>query len=199
MDAEQQEDLVDDLLYYARVCDLDELKTALDQLSKKFAAPPHDVLNKAIDSESGNSVLHMAAANGHIGRHNFEQSTPFDLCFSLDIIKLVLSLTPVPATSDVSASNAQVPQLINLPNKSGNTPLHWAALNGHLEGVKVLVDAGADLLAKNNAGHDVVYEAELAGKEDVVNWLLSAGKEDQIAQEEEVDEKELEGPSETAE
>ena len=40
--------------------------------------------------------------------------------------------------------------------------------------MKALVDAGADMLVKKKAGHDVAFEAEIAGKEEVVNWLLSA-------------------------
>jgi ankyrin repeat protein len=60
-----------------------------------------------------------------------------------------------------------------LGNTSGNTPLHWASLNGHLEAVKLLVQAGADPGVTNRAGHDAVYEAEVNGKEQVVEWLLT--------------------------
>jgi len=35
-------------------------------------------------------------------------------------------------------------ELINTKNDQGNTPLHWAALNGNLEVVEVLVKAGGD-------------------------------------------------------
>lgn len=53
--------------------------------------------------------------------------------------------------------------LINHPNNSLNTPLHWAALNTHLECVKALVNAGADIGARNDAGHDAVFLAERTG------------------------------------
>lgn len=52
--------------------------------------------------------------------------------------------------------------LCNHRNHSGNTPLHWAALNTHLECVKALVEAGADLAATNDAGLDAVFLAERA-------------------------------------
>ena len=64
----------------------------------------------------------------------------------------------------------------NLQNGSGNTPLHWAALNGHLETVKLLVETGADVTIVNKAGHDAVYLAEVSEKTEVAEWLLSAGK-----------------------
>ncbi|KAL8801793.1 MAG: hypothetical protein Q9200_006817 [Gallowayella weberi] len=68
------------------------------------------------------------------------------------------------------------PTNLNLPNFSGNTPLHWAALNGHLDAVKILIGAGADPAIRNNAGHDAVYEAERSGKKEVVEWLLKEGQ-----------------------
>lgn len=92
--------------------------------------------------------------------------------------------------------------VINHRNHSGNTALHWAALNAHLECVKALVEAGADISITNGAGLDAVFLAERsawsAEEEDggeeqqgegddegkgkmspartVVEWLLSAGE-----------------------
>ena len=45
--------------------------------------------------------------------------------------------------------------LLNTQNAAGNTPLHWAALNGHLPVVKGLINMGADPTVINNASHDV--------------------------------------------
>lgn len=56
--------------------------------------------------------------------------------------------------------------------------MHWAALNGHLPVVKQLVSAGADMWAKNEAGHLAMFEAERADKGDVVQFLLEAGGKD---------------------
>lgn len=66
---------------------------------------------------------------------------------------------------------------LNAQNAWGNTPLHWAALNGHLEAVKALVVAGAAIGIKNKAGHDAAYEAEIYSKNSVVEWLLQKDKE----------------------
>ena len=65
---------------------------------------------------------------------------------------------------------------LNLQNTSGNTPLHWAALNGHLPAVKLLIEAGADPTVMNKAGKDAVHEAETSEKNEVATWLLTEGK-----------------------
>ena len=60
----------------------------------------------------------MASANGHA-----------------DIVKYLISLNPSPAH-------------MNALNETGNTPLHWAALNGQLEVVKALIASGADPMVR---------------------------------------------------
>ena len=63
-------------------------------------------------------------------------------------------------------------QFLNQKNQAGNTALHWAAINGHLDAVKMLVEAGADTKNRNWAGKEVIYDAEMNGREEVVTWLL---------------------------
>ena len=87
-----------------------------------------------------------------------------------DSIKLLLSYVQDKATPVGS-------ELINAINEAGNTPLHWAALNGHLESVKLLVQSGADVTIINKAGHDAVFEAEINDKKTVVDWLLETVEE----------------------
>ena len=41
--------------------------------------------------------------------------------------------------------------------------------------MKPLLEAGADPTIKNAAGHDPVYEAEMADKKDVVEYVLKEG------------------------
>ena len=67
-----------------------------------------------------------------------------------------------PSTTNASGSATGPSRLINHRNNSGNTPLHWAALNAHLDCVKALVEAGADVRIKNDAGHDAAFLAERA-------------------------------------
>lgn len=67
--------------------------------------------------------------------------------------------------------------ILNAQNKAGNTALHWAALNGHLDAVKVLLEEGADPTITNSRGHDAVYEAEVNDRKEVVDWVLKEGGE----------------------
>lgn len=82
---------------------------------------------------------------------------------NLDCVEYLLQLI---------AANPTLQPLVNAKNESGNTPLHWAALNGQLEVVKLLCEAGAEPLMKNEAGHDSYYEAQANEQEDIVDYLL---------------------------
>ncbi|KAF7898919.1 uncharacterized protein EAF01_008132 [Botrytis porri] len=149
------EDEIDDLIYLARVGEKDEFETLREELCKREGCSATELLESARDSESGNGVLHMSAANGH---HEL-----------LALLAKHLS-NPSPQTPKML-------EILNTQNASGNTPLHWAALNGHLEAVKVLIENGADPTIQNQKGHDAVYEAELADKTEVVEWVLKEGGE----------------------
>ena len=63
------EDQIDDLLYYSRTNDIEELVSTLCTIKSALGegVSEGDILLNAVDAESGNGVLHMAAANGHGG------------------------------------------------------------------------------------------------------------------------------------
>jgi len=56
--------------------------------------------------------------------------------------------------------------------------LHWAALNGHVSAVELLIKAGAEPSVKNDAGRTPVFEAQQRGFEDVVDVFLRRFEED---------------------
>lgn len=141
-------DEIDDVLYFTRVNEVEDLKTTIAELAQKYNCQPKDVVEAAVDPESGNSSLHYCAANG-----------------LADLFPILAEYFSTPAS-------------LNRQNAQGSTPLHWAALNGHLAVVKQLVGAGADMWTKNEAGHLAMFEAERADKGDVVQFLLEAGGKD---------------------
>lgn len=69
------------------------------------------------------------------------------------------------------------PAIISAQNHSGSTPLHWAALNSHLDISQKLVQypsgPGRNLIEiKNIAGRSPLGEAELAGWEEGAKWFV---------------------------
>jgi hypothetical protein len=157
---------LDDLIYFARTSDLPALKTAILQVCERHSSLPSTILATAIDIDedglgSQSCLLHWPSANGN-----------------LEVVKYLLSLLLPSETNGTNAVSADknAPSLVNHRNISGNTPLHWAALNGHLACVKALAAAGADASIINEAGHDAVYEAECSGKDggkEVADWILA--------------------------
>ncbi|GKZ77036.1 hypothetical protein CBS63078_3185 [Aspergillus niger] len=138
-------DTIDDLIYSARAGELQDLQTDLTTLATQTSTTPAHIIAAAIDTApqeeggSGSSLLHYPAANGN-----------------LEILTYLLTtLTTLPSRDEIN-------KILNHRNYSGNTPLHWAALNTHLECVKALVEAGADVGVKNDAGLDAVFLAERA-------------------------------------
>ncbi|KAI2793582.1 hypothetical protein POX_a00163 [Penicillium oxalicum] len=149
---------IDDIIYDARAGDLEALNADIASLATQHSCPESHIVASIIDMEdlsaggTGSCVLHFPAANGN----------------SEILTTLLQKLS--------SLDTAQQTAFVNHPNHSGNTPLHWAALNTHLECVKALVEAGADVAIKNDAGHDAVFLAERAA------WSAAAEEEGDAAQ-----------------
>ncbi|KAI4140293.1 MAG: hypothetical protein LQ341_003893, partial [Variospora aurantia] len=57
-------DEIDDLLYLARTNAHQDLAAGVEAIAQVQRAPPADILSATVDPDSGNSLLHMAAANG---------------------------------------------------------------------------------------------------------------------------------------
>jgi ankyrin repeat protein len=161
------EDTIDEVLYLARANEPAELDSYVSDLSTQTKRSKAELFTAAIDPYSKNSALHYAAANGHNGNISQCARSNANLTHGIDIIRLIFS----------TSAEKPEPALLNAVNDAGNTPLHWAALNGHLESVKLLVQSGADVTIINRAGHDAVYEAEINDKNEVVDWLLGAVEE----------------------
>ncbi|NJR31229.1 ankyrin repeat domain-containing protein [bacterium] len=158
-------DELDDLIYHARTGDLVALRSTISNLSALHSSTPSQIINTAIDSEpeepssgSGCCLLHWPAANGN-----------------QEVLKYLLSLLDINADEAEGAAGA-LTSLVDHKNNSGNTPLHWAAVNAHLSCVQALIAAGADPAVTNSAGHDALYEADCSSKDggqEVAQWILA--------------------------
>jgi ankyrin repeat protein len=49
------------------------------------------------------------------------------------------------------------PSEVNLKDRSGRTPLHWAARNDHLGIADFLLNSGVDVKAVDNPGYTALY------------------------------------------
>ena len=61
------EDEIDDLIYFARAGDKEELVSILGAVGERTASSPAEILAAAVDEGNKSTCLHMAAANGHTG------------------------------------------------------------------------------------------------------------------------------------
>lgn len=164
-------DDIDDLIYACRTDAIDWLKEWIPKWAGELKVTDAEIIKSAIDTDeeglgSRACLLHYPAANGNLEIVTY-------LLERLHTQPMNPSLTNGGGSS--SALTTQSSGLVNHQNVSGNTPLHWAALNGHLEIVKALVKAGADPTIVNEAGRDAVVEAEYSAKStatDCATWLL---------------------------
>lgn len=71
------EDQVDDLIYFARNGQVEEFQASLITIADFSGSSPLSIIAVAFDQESGNSPLHMASANGHIGNKQICNPAPY--------------------------------------------------------------------------------------------------------------------------
>ncbi|CAK7267393.1 ankyrin repeat-containing protein [Sporothrix epigloea] len=149
------EDEVDDLIYFARANEADELSSTLAELVAKAgvdATTPLQILAAAVD-DGKNTPLHMAAGNGHEA-----------------IVRLIVAQIK-------SAPKEARQSFLDATNAFGNTALHWAAINGHLAVVKLLVEeAGASPALANDKNYVALDLAGLNDKVAVVDYFLASAE-----------------------
>lgn len=159
-----------DILYLARTAALPELKEDLQTHSQTHNATPAQILQAARDPHTGNTAAHYAAANGHDPILRYVQELEADERLAVD--------------GTASDSEATPRSLFSSTNETGSTPLHYAAVNGQLKAVEVLLahpgwaeDKGRRrgyVEMRNQAGRTARDEADLqgAGREE---WLKVVG------------------------
>ncbi len=76
---------------------------------------------------------------------------------------------------EVRAIVTAQPALLDSKGVGGNTPLEWAAFNGHLELVQYLVRQGADIEARNGDGYRALHAAAIINHEEIARFLIEEG------------------------
>lgn len=61
------EEQIDDILYYARTGELEELRMWIKKLSLAKSTSELEIIAASVEEQSQNTPLHMAAANGQSG------------------------------------------------------------------------------------------------------------------------------------
>ena len=200
------EDEIDDLLYLARTGENDELSEDITKLAAREGVSAAEILTAAKDESkatclhmaTGNGHLGMPPPSIH--PPCCPSTTPPQDCPSISNppcppfhTPLLLQYQPnIPAPqrqtnrstkketvnlllshfADAAAKNAY----LDAANDFGNTALHWAALGGHLETVRSLMDAGA-APALANQGDFVPLDLALSkGHQRVVDLFFERGR-----------------------
>ncbi|TSK87475.1 Caskin-1 [Bagarius yarrelli] len=126
-------------------------------------------------SDEGQIPLHLAAQHGHYDVSEMllqHQSNP---CIVDNAGKTPLDLACEfgrVGVSDTEHAEQNVKRDSTDPN--GTSPLHLAAKNGHIDIIRLLIQAGIDINRQTKAG-TALHEAALCGKTDVVRLLLDSG------------------------
>jgi hypothetical protein len=93
-----------------------------------------------------------------------------------------ISIQEAARTGNLEAIQQHIKATSNLNEKapdSGGSPLHTAAVFGHLEAVQALVQAGADVNARNNDGATPLLVAAFFCRTEIVQHLLAHGADKQ--------------------
>jgi len=153
------EEEIDDLLYFARAGEKEDLEATLTQLAEREKVSKAEILASTRD-ESKATCLHMATGNGH-----------------KEIVSLIVSQFD-------SRPKEEKQAYLDAANEYGNTGMHWAALGGHLEVVKQLMAAGASPALANDKNYVPLDLASFNEKFDVVDYFLeqSGGLESENGQ-----------------
>lgn len=70
---------------------------------------------------------------------------------------------------------ADHPELLTAPTLGDETPLHFLVVEGYVDAVRLLVEAGAEIDVVGDSGHTPLLDAAILGNADVAEILLAYG------------------------
>ena len=185
--AEPTEDEIDDLLYFARTNETQDLRALAQRLSAKYGAPPHTIFQSA-DPTSGNTALHLASANGHLGTSPAPGPPP-RAAANRAPQRPGRPSSPRRRRRRRAAAAADEPGRPRRRRRRGGGAAGQRAQPRRAarrctgprstgtggRGVRLLLRRGADAAARNAAGRDALFEAEKGGRDGAVAALLAEG------------------------
>ena len=147
------EDTVDDILYAARVGDVEGLTDSLNAAASSqspawdtTSTSYIDILRFISDPFTGNNVAHLAAANAHSNILKFFREKALEAAKAGDQGQG----TFLPQSEPISLFEKQ--------NASGSTSLHYAAIGGSVEAVQYLVESVSEALNGGSDGGNAISE-----------------------------------------
>ena len=111
--------------------------------------------------ESGAFVDYYGDAKGQTALHHVARAKSPNSHGNGDLLRFLLSvqdsqIRPRGSSLSQKSQKGEVGS-VDLPDTEGKTALHTACTNGNLECMKVLLEAGADILATDLADHTVLH------------------------------------------
>jgi serine/threonine-protein phosphatase 6 regulatory ankyrin repeat subunit B len=161
-------DGVTPLMAVASVGNLDATNGILQSLKVKMSA---DEMKQHINllSHSGGSAVMFAAAAGHV------ECAKALMAEGADIHAIARQKEGYPEKLKKMIEEGQVVE--DDPHVDGVTGLHVAAMSGHLEMVKLLVDNGIDVSHKDDEGRIALTLAVASSHAEVAKVLVAAGSD----------------------
>jgi hypothetical protein len=163
--------------------DLAKLVARLEMTVKHPTTPVPESIrqqgDEALAKNTGELALFRAAQRGDTDMINYLASQGVNVsCHVTDL------LTPLHAVSRWSINLDAATALlswgadIDARDYLGYTPLRWAATQGRVEMIKLLVGRGADINTPDNYGFTPLYDATRAGHEETAKLLEQLGAEE---------------------
>ncbi|KAL9573651.1 hypothetical protein ACKAV7_002195 [Fusarium commune] len=162
------EDEIDDLIYFARAGEQEDLTETIKSLTERENVSPAEIVAAAQDASNKSTCLHMATGNGHLGMFNPEEMK-FCEAYNPEIVRQLIQYFDTQPKEQKQA-------FLDEANEAGNTGLHWAALGGHLDVIKLLLEQGASPALANEQNYVPLDLAYFNHKNDVAEYFLSTAK-----------------------
>ena len=160
-------------LFHAALWRREDVVRLLLEAGADLAAHDGYVLHYAGEVPNNKAIVSLLVQYGALDAH----VRPTD-----DLSRQFLAAVFVADTGRVRSLLARHPHLAITPDGRGDQPIHHASRNGDTEIVRLLVEHGADVNAKNPRGHTVLYCAGGHGHLDSLLLLLKEGADSDAQQ-----------------